>query len=124
MGIVKLADVPIVLTEYGRWQALNGPLGLSAFGVNTFTADAGDDVETTHDESESGQQELYIVVAGRARLTIDGVEHEAAPGTITSVPDPATVRAMRALEDGTRVVCIGASPGTGDEGYGDWIVPA
>jgi uncharacterized cupin superfamily protein len=124
MAIVKLADVPIVMTEYGRWQALNGPLGLSGFGVNAFNADTGDDVDMTHDESETNQQELYIVVAGRAGLTIDGVEHEAAVGTIISVPDPATVRSLRALEDGTRVVCIGASPGTGDEGYGDWIVPA
>jgi uncharacterized cupin superfamily protein len=124
MAIVKLADVPIVQTEYGRWQALNRPLGLSGFGVNAFNADAGEAVDTTHDESESSQQELYVVVAGRAVVTIDGVEHEAAAGTIVSVPDPATVRALRALEDGTRVVCIGASPGTGDEGYGDWIVPA
>jgi hypothetical protein len=124
MAIVRLADVPIVSTEYGRWQPLNGPLELSGVGVNAFNADAGEDVDMTHDESETKQQELYIVVAGRAGLTIDGVEHEAAVGTIVSVPDPAVVRSLRALEDGTRVVCIGASPGTGDEGYGDWIVPA
>jgi hypothetical protein len=124
MAIVKLVDVPIVITEYGRWQALNGPLELSGVGVNAFNADTGEDVDMAHDESESNQQELYIVVAGRAGLTIDGVEHEAAVGTVISVPDPATVRSMRALEDGTRIVCIGAAPGTGDEGYGDWIVPA
>jgi hypothetical protein len=124
VAIVKLTDVPIVPTEYGRWQRLNGPLELSGVGINAFNADAGDDVDMTHDESETNQQELYIVVAGRAGLTIDGVEHEAAVGTIMSVPDPATVRSLRALEDGTRVVCIGASPGTGDEGFGDWIVPA
>ena len=124
MAIVKLADVPIVATEHGRWQALNTPLGLSGVGVNAYNADAGDNVDLTHDESTSNQQELYIVVAGRAGLTIDGVEHEATVGTVMSVPDPATMRSMRALEDGTRVVCIGASPGTGDEGYGSWIVPA
>jgi hypothetical protein len=34
------------------------------------------------------------------------------------------VRSIRVLESGTRILCIGALPGTGDEGYGDWIVPA
>jgi mannose-6-phosphate isomerase-like protein (cupin superfamily) len=124
MAIVKLADVPVVLTEYGRWQPLNGPLEVSGFGVNVFNADVGEEFDLAHDESESNQQELYVVIGGRAGVTIDGVEHEAAVGTIISVPDPAIVRSLRALEDGTRVVCIGAAPGTGDEGYGDWIVPA
>jgi uncharacterized cupin superfamily protein len=123
MAIVKLGDVPVVMTEYGRWQPLNDPLGISGFGINAFTVDAGEDVDMTHDESESKQQELYVVVAGRAALTIDGVEHEAGVGTLVSVPDPATIRSMRALEDGTRILCIGSAPGTGDEGYGGWIVP-
>ena len=123
MSIVRLADVPVVTTEYGRWQPLNGPLGISGFGINAFTVDTDEDVDTTHDESESKQQELYVVIAGRAALTIDGVEHEAAAGTLVSVPDPATMRSMRALEDGTRILCIGSAAGTGDEGYGGWIVP-
>jgi uncharacterized cupin superfamily protein len=123
MPIVDLADVPIVATEYGRWQPLNGPLGISGFGINAFNVDAGEDVGMAHDESESKQQELYVVIAGRAALTIDGVEHEAAVGTLMSAPDPATMRSMRALEDGTRILCIGSAAGTGDEGYGGWIVP-
>jgi hypothetical protein len=122
MAIVKLDDVPIVLTEDGRWQALNGPLGLTGFGINAFTTDADEDLPP-HDETASQQQELYIVVAGRAVITIGGEQHEAGVGTLVSATDPAALRSIRALEDGTRVVCIGASPGTGDEGYGDWIVP-
>jgi uncharacterized cupin superfamily protein len=123
MPIVELAELPIIATEHGRWQKLNDPLGITGFGVNAFNVDAGEDVDLTHDESESKQQELYVVVAGRAGLTIDGVEHEATVGTLMSVPDPATMRSLRALEDGTRILCIGSTAGTGDEGYGDWIVP-
>jgi hypothetical protein len=123
MAIVRLDEVPIVLTEHGRWQALNAPLGISGFGLNAYNADAGDDVDITHDEATSNQQEVYIVVAGRAGLTIDGVEHEATLGTVMSVPDPSTVRSLRALEDGTRVICIGAPPGTGNEEYGSFVVP-
>jgi uncharacterized cupin superfamily protein len=122
MTSVRLDDVPIVLTEDGRWQALNGPLGLTGFGINAFNTDPGED-DSAHDETGSGQQELYIVVAGRALITVGGEEHEAGVGTLVSATDPAAVRSIRALEAGTRVVCIGAAPGTGEEGYGSWIVP-
>jgi hypothetical protein len=30
-------------------------------------------------------------------------------------------RGFRALEPGTRVVCVGAVPGAGAEAFGDWI---
>ena len=124
MPIVKLDDVPIVATEDGRWQALNGPLGITGFGINAFNVDTDEDTDIPHDESDSQQQELYIVVAGRAVITVGGEQHEATVGTIVSATDPSQVRSIRALEDGTRVVCVGARPGTGDEGYGQWIVPA
>ena len=123
MAIVKLEDVPVVLTEDGRWQALNGPLGLTAFGINAFNTDIGEDTDSAHDESASGQQELYIVVAGRALITVGSEQHEAGVGTLVSAPDPAVTRSFRALEDGTRIVCLGGLPGSGDEGYGSWVVP-
>jgi uncharacterized cupin superfamily protein len=124
MPIVTLGDVPVVATEFGRWQGLNAPLGLTGFGVNVFNVDVGEDVDMTHDESESRQEELYVVLAGRALLTIDGVEREAGAGTLMSAPDPGSTRSLRALEDGTRILCVGSVAGTGDEGYGGWIEPA
>ena len=124
MPLVKLSDVPVVATEDGRWQALNAPLGITGFGINAFNVDTDEDTDSAHDESASGQEELYIVVAGRALITIAGEQHEAGVGTIVSATDPQAVRSFRALEDGTRIVCVGSAPGTGDEGYGDWVVPA
>jgi uncharacterized cupin superfamily protein len=122
--IVNLSELSTVATSFGRWQALNGPLELTGFGINAFTADIGEEIDTSHDERDSRQQELYVVLRGSAVVTVDGVEHVANPGTLISAPDPATVRSIRVLESGTRILCIGALPGTGDEGYGDWIVPA
>ncbi len=123
MPIVNLSELSTVATEFGRWQALNAPLGVTGFGINAFTGDIGETNETTHDETDSGQQELYVVLTGSAVVTVDGVEHVATPGTLIAAPDPATTRSLRVLESGTRILCIGAAPGTGDEGYGDWIVP-
>lgn len=124
MPIVNLSEQSAVATEYGRWQALNTPLDLSGFGVNALVADLGERTDTGHDESESGQQELYIVVTGSAVITLDGVEHVAKPGTLVSAPDPRSLRSIRVLEHGTRILCLGALPGAGDEGFGEWVVPA
>jgi uncharacterized cupin superfamily protein len=121
--IVDLSEQAHVTTAYGRWTALNRALGLTGFGINAFVADLDERTDTGHDESDSGQQELYIVVTGAAVITVDGVEHVARPGTLVSAPDPATTRSIRVLERGTRIVCLGSLPGTGDEGFGDWIVP-
>jgi uncharacterized cupin superfamily protein len=122
--IVDLSEQATVSTEYGRWQALNAPLDLTGFGINAFVADIGEKEDEGHDESESGQEELYIVVAGSAVITVDGVEHVAKPGTLVSAPDPSVTRSIRVLESGTRILCLGALPGKGDEGYGEWVVPA
>jgi mannose-6-phosphate isomerase-like protein (cupin superfamily) len=123
MAIVKLDDVPVIPTEDGRWQALNAPLGVTGFGINAFNVDTNEDTDISHDEAGSQQEELYIVVAGRALITVAGEEREAGVGTLVSATDPQAIRSIRALEDGTRVVCIGSAAGTGDERYGGWTVP-
>jgi len=124
MPILDLADAPVTTTGYGRWQALNAPLGLTAFGINAMVCDPGEAIDTAHDESDSGQQEVYVVVAGRIEFTLGGDVAEAGPGTIVAAPDPSVPRSFRPLEPGTRVVCIGAAPAGDAPGFGDWIADA
>ena len=65
MPVVDLTAHPTVTTPYGRWQPLNGPLGVAGFGISAIVCDPGEEFDIEHDEAESGQQEAYIVVAGR-----------------------------------------------------------
>jgi uncharacterized cupin superfamily protein len=123
MPVVDLTDHPIIATEFGRWQPLNGALGVGGFGISAIVCDPGEEFDIEHDESESGQQEVYLVVAGRAAFQIGGETVEAGPGEVVSAPDPAATRSYRALEPGTRMVCVGAQP-TGAQDYGDWITDA
>src|SRR4051812_105933 len=78
------------------WHPLRRELGITAFGVNGFSATAaGDRVVEDHDELGGGaghHEELYVVVAGRAAFTIDGEEIDAPAGTLVHVPDPASRR--------------------------------
>lgn len=94
-----------------HWLPLRRQLGVTAFGVNAYRAErAGDAVIEEHVESP-GQEEIYFVVAGRARFVVGGEELEAAAGTVLFVPDPDLRRGGEALEDGTVVLAIGGWPG-------------
>ena len=50
MPAADLSSIPAKSTPYGRWQQLNGPLGLEAFGVNAIVCDPGEDLDISHDE--------------------------------------------------------------------------
>jgi mannose-6-phosphate isomerase-like protein (cupin superfamily) len=121
MPIVDLATQPVTPTPYGRWQALNAPLGVTAFGVNAMVCDPGESIDTAHDETDTGQHEVYIVVAGRAEFQLGSEVSEVGPGTIVAAPDPAVPRSFRALEPRTRIVCIGAVPAADAPAFGEWI---
>jgi uncharacterized cupin superfamily protein len=120
MPSVDLATHPIQQTPFGRWQQLNSALALDAFGVNAIVCDPGEDFDIEHEESETGHQEAYIVVAGRAEFQIGDERIEAGPGTVVAAPDPAAMRTYRALEPGTRIVCVGTAVAA-EYPYGEWI---
>jgi mannose-6-phosphate isomerase-like protein (cupin superfamily) len=124
MPIVDLSDQPVTPTAYGRWQALNAPLGVTAFGINAMVCDPGEEIDTHHDETDSGQHEVYVVVAGRIEFQLGDEVREVGPGSIVAAPDPATPRGFRALEPGTRIVCVGAAPAADAPAFGEWIGPA
>ena len=98
------------LTRENGWAPLRAHLGARAFGINAFTKNAGDDVINEHTEAASGHEELYIVLSGRARFTVDGEERDAPVGTVVLVP-PGTMRKADAVEDNTTVVVVGGRAG-------------
>jgi uncharacterized cupin superfamily protein len=95
----------------GRWHSLGDHLGITGFGVNANQADAGRELIVPHSETEyGGQEELYLVVQGRARFICDGQPVELGRGGMVHVSHEVQREAM-ALEDGTLVICVGGTPG-------------
>lgn len=93
------------------WVPLRRRLGVAAFGVNAFRgARSGDVVVEDHVESP-GQQELYVVLRGRARLLIAGEEADVDAATAVFVADPDVRRSGVALEDDTIVLAVGGWAG-------------
>lgn len=87
-------------------------LGITAFGVNAWTAhDVGDRIINEHDESEpEGNEELYLVLQGRAVFELDGDRVDAPAGTFVFAR-PAVKRTAFAEEPETTIIALGGTPG-------------
>jgi mannose-6-phosphate isomerase-like protein (cupin superfamily) len=110
---LRIADVPPISVAGGlRWRPIRRTLGIEAFGMNAYTADAaGDEVVESHTEQTLGHQEVYIVLSGRATFELDGDTLDAPAGTVVFLRDPATRRHATAAESGTTVLAVGGKPG-------------
>ncbi|HEV2591658.1 MAG TPA: cupin domain-containing protein [Gaiellaceae bacterium] len=84
--------------------------GITSFGVNTFTGTkAGDRIINEHSEEEE-QEELYVVLEGRATFVLDDKRVDAPAGTLVYA-EPGTKRTAFAEEDGTTLLVVGGQPG-------------
>jgi tetratricopeptide (TPR) repeat protein len=105
----ELDNVPVA---HGlEWRPVRRRFGITAFGVNAYTAKkVGDWVVEEHREG-SGHQEVYLVVRGRARFTLEGEEIDAPAGTVVFLPEADVVRVAIAEEERTVVLATGGWPG-------------
>ncbi len=86
--------------------------GITSFGVNAWTArEGGDRIINEHDESDpDSDEELYLVVRGRAMFELDGDRVAAPTGTLIFAP-PGVKRTAFAEEPETTVIALGGTPG-------------
>lgn len=113
LRIEEIEPIPVVDGDLD-WRPIRRTLGIGAFGINAYTANAGDLVVEEHDETGAGaghHEELYVVVTGRANFTVDSESFDAPVGTLVFLDDPKERRAARAVEDGTTVLAIGGARG-------------
>lgn len=120
----EIATVPV--PESLTWIPVRRHFGIEAFGVNAYTAaNAGEEVVERHTEEVRGHEELYVVVTGRAVLTIDGEDVDAPAGTLLFVRDPSVERYAVATEPGTTVLALGGKPGVAyTPGPWEWVFVA
>jgi len=112
--ILHLDDVERIAVAGVEFRPVRRSLGVTAFGINAFTGDAGEPVIEEHDETGAGaggHEELYLVVAGAATFELDGETVEVPVGGMVFLPDVATRRGAIASVDGTTVVVLGGRPG-------------
>jgi mannose-6-phosphate isomerase-like protein (cupin superfamily) len=94
-----------------HWIPVRRFFGITAFGVNGWTGRAGERIVFDHDQTLTGQQEVYLVLSGRAEFVLNEERIDAPAGTLVYVEDPGVRRTIFALVDGTVVFAVGATPG-------------
>ena len=115
----RIDDLPSLWD--GMCKLVRSGLGLTAFGVNVL--DIGPGYTTTdHTETESGQEELYIVLRGSATMLVGlpGEEErvELVPDVVARVA-PEARRLFQTGTEGARLLIVGGAPGKAYE-LQDW----
>lgn len=93
-------------------RAVRHHFGITSFGVNAWIArEVGARIINEHDESEpDSNEELYLVLRGRASFEIDGEQFDAPAGTFVFVR-PGVKRTAFGEEPGTTIIAVGGVPG-------------
>ena len=105
----------IELSDGFVWRPVRRHFGIRAFGVNAYTPGATGQVVEEHTEEQLGHQELYLVLRGRVRFTVDGDEHELGTGQLVFLRDPSLRRSGVAVSDDAVVLAVGGKPGVPHE---------
>jgi hypothetical protein len=104
------------------WRPVRRALGIDIVGMGAFTAEQpGEILIEPHTEVENGrgQQEVYVVIRGKARFLIDGAEVETPAGTLLRV-DAQAHREATAVEADTTVLALGGES-TFEPSASEWI---
>lgn len=95
--------------NHGAVKLAGDELAVQSFGMQVLDLPAGFTDYPEHDHAEDGQEEVYVVLAGSAELTVAGERVEAAAGSMVRV-DPAAKRKLVPGPDGARILAIGGAP--------------
>jgi tetratricopeptide (TPR) repeat protein len=114
-AVKRLEDLPLVKSsaDFGV-RPVRLHFGINSFGINAYSARAGERVIEEHDELGHGagrHEELYFVATGHATFELGGEEVDAPAGTAVFVRDPAVRRGAVAKEADTTVLVVGGVPG-------------
>jgi tetratricopeptide (TPR) repeat protein len=116
MNIAHLDELDrIELPDGFVWRPVRKHFGIQAFGVNAYTPGASGQVVEEHTEQTNEHEEIYLVLRGRVRFTVDGDEHELGPGQLVFVRDPSIRRTAVAVTDDAAVLAVGGKPGVPHE---------
>jgi quercetin dioxygenase-like cupin family protein len=98
-----------VASLQGRRKPISRAIGAHAVKLNRFDSQPAQE-GFAHDERESGQEEIYIPIAGAGVLWVGGEEIPLAPGRFVLVSADET-RQVVAGADGLTYLVAGAAPG-------------
>ena len=111
-AVARLEEIAELTDGREPYRPVRHHFGITSFGINAWTgAQVGDRIINEHDEGEpDGDEELYLVLSGRAVFELDGERVDAPTGTFVFVP-PGIKRTAFAEEPDTTLIALGGTPG-------------
>jgi quercetin dioxygenase-like cupin family protein len=94
------------------WLLARKALGTECFGYNLVEIGPGGQIPE-HDEAQSGQVELYVILEGEAVLRLQGEEHAAPAGTFASIEPGASRAILNRSQAPVMAMLVGVQPGGG-----------
>lgn len=104
--VARAADVE---PAFGVFRKMRVALGVAGFGINQVELPPGASGRE-HDEGASGQEEVYVVLAGSGTMAVDGEDVPLQAGTWLRV-DAGSTRLPTAGPDGMTFIAVGGPPG-------------
>jgi uncharacterized cupin superfamily protein len=104
----RFDDLPRTRITGAEMVFARAGLGVTSFGLQVECLPPHFSFE--HDESESGQEEVYVVLSGRVLLTAKHQEHVLEPEMLARVA-PHVNRQIATDEVAAVLLCIGGVPG-------------
>jgi quercetin dioxygenase-like cupin family protein len=108
-SIVQVEDLPPE-GPGGSVRFVRRHLGVGAFGLNWFELPPNT-AGREHDEQDSQQEEVNVVIAGSGVYRVEGEEVPVRRGSVVRF-DPDTTRVPVAGPDGMTMIAVGARPGS------------
>lgn len=96
-------------------------LGLGSFGMQVERLPAQYEAYAEHDEQDSGQEEVYTLLEGSARLLVGGEEHPLRPRVFARV-GPTARRKIVTDDEPALLLCLGGVRGKVYDAP-SWTVP-
>jgi hypothetical protein len=95
---------------FGSFKRARAQLGVESFGMQVLDLPPNATQYPEHDETHSGQEEVFVVLRGAGEIEIDGQRHALDPDTMVRV-GPAPKRKLWPGDHGMRVLALGGCPG-------------
>jgi uncharacterized cupin superfamily protein len=96
--------------HHGLVKLAGAELGVESFGIQVLDVPPGFSDYPEHDHADDGQEEVYVVLRGRAEFTIDGERVTIPDGHMVRV-SPGSRRTLQSGPDGARILAVGCTPG-------------
>jgi len=107
VATMAIDDLPSLYD--GLIKLARSAMGVTAFGVQVM--DLPPDYTTqSHDEADSGQQELYVGLRGAGWVLTDEQRLPIGEGMLIRI-DAGVGRRLASGPDGVRILCVGGVPG-------------